>query len=221
MDDAGARAAYKTLTTGVLGILSLSLVLLPSMLSVVYRPYIWTILLWLYLPFLTISVALLAFAHYFAVYTEESPPHKSGGFGNLSAFIAMVCWLSFLVANLVADQISAPRITNLTANGITFHPGETVSLSGEGQDEAGGDLIWQWRILPNESLTRRGVSAPRITSSNRSAYWSIPSDAAEGQYSVVVTARDDDGNASEPHSLELSIRPRADVQSDSNTICEC
>ena len=204
MDPTRLKEIYKVGIAAALGLVSLCLVLLPSTMGIIQKPYTHTIALWFFFLSLPVAIALLIFAYYFVAFTEAKLPIVSAGLGNIAAFIAIVSLGFFLFGNLISDRTSPPRITSLIANSYAPRPGATISFTAEAQDDDGDDLSWQWRVEPEERLRRQGSRDENLPSTLRSAQWHVPTEAAAGRYKVVVIASDRN-RPSSAQAIELDI----------------
>ncbi|MFN3727076.1 MAG: immunoglobulin domain-containing protein [Allosphingosinicella sp.] len=221
MDSAQLKEVYKIGIAAALALVSLCLVLLPSIMGIIQKPYTHTAALWIFFLSLPVAILLLIYAYYFAAFTQARVPIASTGVGNIAAFIAIVSLGVFLFGNILSDRTSPPRITSLSASSYTPCPGSTISLTAEAQDDDGDDLRWRWEVQPDERLRRRGARGAELTSTLRSAQWHVPNEAAAGRYTVVVTASDPHRSSS-AQSIELDLAAaRPDAAEDSSTApCE-
>ena len=221
MDPVRLKEIHKIGLAATLGLVSLCLVLLPSTMGIIQKPYTHTIALWFFFLSLPVAILLLLFAYYFVAFTDAKLPIASTGLGNIAALIAIVSLGVFLFGNLISDRTSPPRITSLTASSYAPRPETAISFTAEAQDDDGDDLSWRWRVEPEERLRRQGSRGEDLTSTLRSAQWHVPNEAAAGRYKVIAIASDPH-RPSPAQSIELNIgTPRAGgTANDPTTPCE-
>jgi hypothetical protein len=222
MNTTSLRDDHKAGSAAMLGIVSLSIVLVPSLFTLIQRPYSYEYVLWVYFAFVPVAIVLLGFAYYISAFTDRRPPVRSAGLGNIAGLIAILAFAVFLFANMRSDRMIEPRITNLTASAHVLRPGEAVTVSGEAQDDDGDDLVWRWQVRPSADLMGQGASVTTLRSSLRSASWRVPANARHGLYYVTAAVRDDH-RSSRRQILELQVRSNAELPAEPapQADCEC
>jgi|GEM_PF-1846237 len=197
---------YKTAATVILGAISASLVLFPSILGVVSKPLVGGWILWLYLFSGLIAFVSMTYVYYRAAFVDGDMPVRASGVGALAAVVSILSFAAYLFANLISDQVAPPVITNLSSNGPIVSPGDALTLTVHGEDQNGDRLMWTWRVEP----VRPTKLSHAITLPSRldGAVWLIPQTAEIGVYTVRAIVSDGK-HVSRSEIIQIEIRKKS------------
>lgn len=199
------KGTYKSMASLVMGAVSASLVLFPSLLSVVAKPLVGSWLMWAYLGCGLIALAGLSYTYYYVAFASDAPlPIISSSFGAFFGGLSIFFFAIFLFLNLLADQCAAPTISSIVASRYDAAPGEVVTISAKGEDQNGDRLKWTWQV---EQIGTGGGHTNHIGLSSKldAAVWSISAAALPGIYRVSATASDGERN-SQTEAVEIIVR---------------
>lgn len=197
---------YKAVSSLIIGAVSASLVLFPSILGVVAKPLVLLWALWFYLLFGVISFLALGYTYYRAAYTSGDLPVKASGVGVISGVACIGLFAIFLFANLLSDQRARPVITSVTAGAYSASPGDMMNFAARGEDQNGDRLTWQWRIDPDPRAKPKPASVT-LPSKLEAAVWRVPDAAPTGIYSVTATVSDGP-HTSAPETIQIDVRKK-------------
>lgn len=199
------KDSYKSMASLVMGAVSASLVLFPSLLSVVAKPLVSPWLMWAYLGSGLIALASLSYTYYFTVFAKEAAlPIRASGIGACFGVLCIFCFAAFLFVNLLADQRAAPTISAIAASSYAAGQGDVVTLSAKGEDQNSDRLSWTWRV---EQVSGPGPKANDVILPSRldAAIWPISAEALPGTYRISAIASDGARN-SPRESVEIVVR---------------
>ncbi len=199
-----SKEEYKSVSTLLLGAVSASLVLFPSILSVVAKPLTAIPLMWIYLGFGLSAFIFLTYTYYRASFTNGDPVRASG-LGTISACLSILFFGAFLSFNLLDDQLAPPTITSIGSSGYNALPGDVLTFSAHGDDQNGDRLSWKWEV---GFAGRTDKSAAAILPSRlESAIWRIPDASMPGFYNVTATASDG-SRSSARETFQVEVRKK-------------
>jgi len=182
------KGQYKNLSSALLGVVSASLVLFPSILGIVARPLVGEWLIWTFLVSSVLALAFEAFVFYVCSFTPESvkAPVKISGLGTLATLVGLASFVAFLFANIRDDQLAAPQVISLTPSSLSVAPGDLVGFSAEILNESGERLTWCWQVR----LNGPGGSGPptKLSATTRAIQWLVPANTKPGIYEVGASA---------------------------------
>jgi hypothetical protein len=182
------KTQYKNLSSALLGVVSASLVLFPSILGIVARPLVGEWLIWAFLVSSVLALVLEAFVFYICSFTPDSVPApvRISGFGTFASLIGLGSFITFLFANIRDDQLSIPQVISLTPSSLSVAPGDLVGFSAETLNENGERLTWCWQVRPKPP--GNPGSPVMLPGTTRTTQWLVPADAKPGIFEVGVSA---------------------------------
>lgn len=184
-----ARTDYSTASLMALGAVSASLILFPSIFSVIRPPLVHSWALWAFLISGFIAFICLVWTYYISTFTQDDLPVRMSGIGSLSTLVSLLSFAAFLFLNILQDQTAGPQISSLSASSYRAERGDTVAFTGEASDESGDAILWQWCITPVAPKTS-ATKSTCLKSNLKSVTWRIPASVAPGVYSVAALASD-------------------------------
>jgi hypothetical protein len=125
------------------------LVLLPTAIGPVSRPFVWGILLPVFFVLAVISVVALAIAivaSSWSVSWATGVMHRTHGVGNFAGGLSLVAAAVFLWANYAEDISASPRIVNVRINPLQPEAGKMVEVDLEVVNRTGGALDFEWEL---------------------------------------------------------------------------
>lgn len=182
------KAQYKNLSSALLGVVSASLVLFPSILGIVARPLVGEWLIWAFLVSSVLALVLEAYVFYICSFTPDSvaAPVRISGLGTFASLIGLGSFVGFLFANIRDDQLSAPQVISLAPSSLSVAPGDLVGFSAETLNESGDRLTWCWQVR-SKPPGNPGIPVA-LSGTTRANQWLVPADAKPGIYEVGASA---------------------------------
>lgn len=170
----------------MIALISGAVILFPTIYTALQPPFLVILLLYAFWGLGTVALCLLFFAFYVAHFVDNKIPHRSCGAGNYMAFASLGCLFVFILTNLYDDYNTGPTIVELKVEPVVVAPGSAVRLTSVAEGKRANIIEWKWSINSHD----HGVGYNKtLSSSIRSAYWTVPSDLPLGRYYVTVTAR--------------------------------
>lgn len=197
------RTDYTTASSIALGAVFASLILFPSIFSVIKPPLVHSWAMWAFFISGVSAFIFLVWTYYIATFTQDNLPVRMSGIGSISALVCLLSFAAFLFLNILQDQTAGPQISSISASAYKAEPGDTVVFMGEASDESGDIILWKWCITPVAPTTPE--AKPTCLKSNlKSATWRVPASTAAGIYNVSALARDGTHESSKQF-LEVQI----------------
>jgi len=183
------RTDYTTASSIALGAVFASLILFPSIFSVIKPPLVHSWAMWAFFISGISAFIFLVWTYYIATFTQDNLPVRMSGIGTISALVCLLSFAAFLFLNILQDQTAGPQISSISASAYKAEPGDTVVFMGEASDESGDTILWKWCITPVAPATL--ATKPTCLKSNlKSVTWRVPTSTVAGMYKVSALASD-------------------------------
>ena len=139
----------KDLVVPALSLVLGAIVLLPTSVGQVNRPYTWPVLLPVFIGLACASALMLL-----CTFLTDTWQHKrwravanvTHGLGNIAALVALCVLALFLIANYCEDLYASPRITNVKMSPSTPRAGDTVEVEVEVTNQSGRRTQYEWEF---------------------------------------------------------------------------
>ena len=125
------------------------LVLLPTAIGPVARPFVLGWLMPAFVVLTLVSVVALVCALIASSWTASWAPglmHKAHGIGNFAAVFSLLAAAVFLWSNYFQDISAAPRILNVKVNPVQPEVGKVVEVDLDIGNRTGGVLAFHWEL---------------------------------------------------------------------------
>ena len=177
-----AKAPLRDLIIPVLSLVVGVLVLLPTAIGPVVRPFrlgTWFLPMFALTAFVAV-VALVTAMLASSATTRRAPAiaARAHGIGNFSSVLALLAITSFLGWNYLLDGATPPRILNVKINPVQPETGKMVEVEAEVLNRSGRSLRFDWEF------------DGRPVAGMRTAYVKMPLKA--GAYPLIVAVRNDE-----------------------------
>lgn len=179
--DESEKKNIRELSALVIGFIAGTVVLLPSLSSLISPPYIFGWILFAFLVTAIVSFALLCITLYLTFTAYAKRPAKLHSNGNLFAIISFLLITVFLLFNVFKDIDTLPEIEDVTYTPLNFKSGNTLRLAVKAKDSDKDTLSYKWVI--------DGVQI----SQDNFAYFNFPNTDEKKIVSIEVS--DSDGNS--------------------------